>query len=70
MTTVQAPADRPSTDAVHRLDVLLLERWERDPGLPAIVHGDTVLTVGELRKGSCGPPRPFAHTAYGPVTAS
>ncbi|MEV0932602.1 amino acid adenylation domain-containing protein [Streptomyces phaeochromogenes] len=49
MTTVQAPADRPSTDAVHRLDVLLLERWERDSGLPAIVHGDTVLTVGELR---------------------
>ncbi|MFD9191283.1 amino acid adenylation domain-containing protein [Streptomyces phaeochromogenes] len=49
MTTVQAPADRPSTDADHRLDALLLERWERDPGLPAIVHGDTVLTVGELR---------------------
>ncbi|MFI6278232.1 amino acid adenylation domain-containing protein [Streptomyces sp. NPDC050988] len=50
MTTVQASADRPSTDADHRLDVLLLERWERDPGLPAIVSGDTVLTVGELRE--------------------
>lgn len=54
MTTVQASAsasaDRPSTDADHRLDALLLERWERDPGLPAIVSGDTVLTVGELRE--------------------
>ncbi|MEU9787859.1 amino acid adenylation domain-containing protein [Streptomyces phaeochromogenes] len=49
MTTVQASADRPSTDTDHRLDALLLERWERDPALPAIVHGDTVLTVGELR---------------------
>ncbi|MFG2344003.1 amino acid adenylation domain-containing protein [Streptomyces phaeochromogenes] len=50
MTTVQASADRPSTDADHRLDALLLERWERDPALPAIVSGDTVLTVGELRE--------------------
>ncbi|MFF3711284.1 amino acid adenylation domain-containing protein [Streptomyces phaeochromogenes] len=50
MTTVQASADRPSTDADHRLDALLLERWERDPTLPAIVHGDTVLTAGELRE--------------------
>ena len=50
MTTVQASADRPSTDADHRLDALLLERWERDPGLPAIVSGDTVVTVGELRE--------------------
>jgi len=50
MTTVQASADRPSTDAGPRLDTLLLERWERDPGLPAIVSGDTVLTVGELRE--------------------
>ncbi|MGA5507862.1 amino acid adenylation domain-containing protein [Streptomyces umbrinus] len=49
MTTVQASADRPSTDADHRLDALLLERWERDPALPAIVSGETVLTVGELR---------------------
>ncbi|WUR81936.1 amino acid adenylation domain-containing protein [Streptomyces phaeochromogenes] len=50
MTTVQASADRPSTDADHRLDALLLERWERDPALPAIVSGETVLTVGELRE--------------------
>ncbi|MEU8863111.1 amino acid adenylation domain-containing protein [Streptomyces umbrinus] len=50
MTTVQASADRPSTDADHRLDALLLERWERDPALPAIVSGQTVLTVGELRE--------------------
>ncbi|MEV2230428.1 amino acid adenylation domain-containing protein [Streptomyces phaeochromogenes] len=50
MTTVQASADRPSTDADHRLDALLLERWERDPALPAIVSGDTVLTAGELRE--------------------
>ncbi|MGA6220720.1 amino acid adenylation domain-containing protein [Streptomyces umbrinus] len=49
MTTVQASADRPSTDADHRLDALLLERWERDPALPAVVSGETVLTVGELR---------------------
>lgn len=49
MTTVQASADRPSTDADSRLDALLLERWERDPALPAIVSGETVLTVGELR---------------------
>ncbi|MFD3378869.1 MULTISPECIES: amino acid adenylation domain-containing protein [unclassified Streptomyces] len=50
MTTVQASADRPSTDADHRLDALLLERWERDPALPAIVSGATVLTMGELRE--------------------
>ncbi|QQM42512.1 amino acid adenylation domain-containing protein [Streptomyces liliifuscus] len=50
MTTVQAPADRPSTDADHRLDALLLERWERDPALPAIVSGETALTMGELRE--------------------
>ncbi|MGI3204502.1 amino acid adenylation domain-containing protein [Streptomyces sp. GLT-R25] len=50
MTTVQASADRPSTDADHRLDALLLERWERDPALPAIVSGQTVLTMGELRE--------------------
>ncbi|MFC8663705.1 amino acid adenylation domain-containing protein [Streptomyces sp. NPDC057199] len=50
MTTVQAPADRPSTDAGHRLDALLLERWERDPALPAIVSGGTALTMGELRE--------------------
>ncbi|MEV2193200.1 amino acid adenylation domain-containing protein [Streptomyces phaeochromogenes] len=50
MTTVQASAGRPSTDADHRLDVLLLERWERDPALTAIVSGQTVLTVGELRE--------------------
>ncbi|MCX4907727.1 amino acid adenylation domain-containing protein [Streptomyces sp. NBC_00878] len=42
MTTV-------AVDTQHRLDALLLERWERDPGLPALVSGDTVLTVGELR---------------------
>ncbi|MDQ0951564.1 amino acid adenylation domain-containing protein [Streptomyces phaeochromogenes] len=50
MTTVQASADRPSADTDHRLDALLLERWERDPALPAIVSGDTVVTVGELRE--------------------
>ncbi|WP_369230351.1 amino acid adenylation domain-containing protein [Streptomyces sp. R21] len=38
-----------AVDAKHRIDALLLERWERDPELPALISGDTVLTRGELR---------------------
>ncbi|WP_326719975.1 amino acid adenylation domain-containing protein [Streptomyces sp. NBC_00243] len=37
-------------DAHHRIDVLLLERWDRDPDLPALVSGDSVLTMGELKE--------------------
>ncbi|MCX5561676.1 amino acid adenylation domain-containing protein [Streptomyces sp. NBC_00038] len=36
-------------DAHHRIDALLLERWDRDPDLPALVSGDTVVTMGELK---------------------
>ncbi|MFD5625162.1 amino acid adenylation domain-containing protein [Streptomyces sp. NPDC127072] len=38
-----------SADSQHRIDALLLERWDRDPALPALVSGDTVVTMGELR---------------------
>ncbi|MGW3408611.1 amino acid adenylation domain-containing protein [Streptomyces sp. NPDC000888] len=37
-------------DSRHRIDALLLERWDRDPALPALVSGDTVLTMGELKE--------------------
>jgi amino acid adenylation domain-containing protein len=33
----------------HRIDALLLERWDGDPDLPALVSGDTELTMGELK---------------------
>ncbi|MFC9846632.1 non-ribosomal peptide synthetase [Streptomyces sp. NPDC060223] len=36
-------------DAHNRIDALLLERWDRDPDLPALVSGETVLTMGELK---------------------
>ncbi|MFD4522927.1 amino acid adenylation domain-containing protein [Streptomyces sp. NPDC058470] len=36
-------------EAHHRIDALLLERWDRDPDLPALVSGDTVLNMGELK---------------------
>ena len=42
MTTVAA-------DSGHRIDALLLERWNRHPGLPALISEDTVVTTGELR---------------------
>lgn len=42
MTTVAA-------DPGHRIDDLLLERWNRRPELPALIFEDTVLTAGELR---------------------
>jgi len=38
-----------AVDAEYRIDALLLERWDRDPDLPALISGDTVLTRGELR---------------------
>ncbi|MCX4978860.1 amino acid adenylation domain-containing protein [Streptomyces sp. NBC_00620] len=37
-------------DSRHRIDALLLERWDRDPALPALVSGDSVLTMGELKE--------------------
>ncbi|MEV0224406.1 non-ribosomal peptide synthetase [Streptomyces sp. NPDC050704] len=41
-----------TTGTAHRIDTLLLERWERDPGRPALVSGadGTVVTAGELRE--------------------
>nr|WSX51408.1 non-ribosomal peptide synthetase [Streptomyces sp. NBC_00974] len=38
-----------AADPGHRIDVLLLERWNRRPELPALIFEDTVLTAGELR---------------------
>ncbi|MBO1335678.1 amino acid adenylation domain-containing protein [Streptomyces sp. VRA16 Mangrove soil] len=32
-----------------RIDALLLERWDRDPALPALISGETVVTMGELK---------------------
>ncbi|MEY9947455.1 amino acid adenylation domain-containing protein [Kitasatospora sp. GAS1066B] len=39
----------PAVDREHRIDVLLLERWQRHPELPALISGETVLTMGELK---------------------
>jgi amino acid adenylation domain-containing protein len=41
-----------STDAADgaRLDRLLLRQWEREPDLPALIHGDVVVTAGELEE--------------------
>ncbi|GLW73268.1 hypothetical protein Kpho02_55670 [Kitasatospora phosalacinea] len=36
-------------DHPHRIDALLLERWDRSPELPALVSGATTVTMGELR---------------------
>ncbi|MEU8589395.1 non-ribosomal peptide synthetase [Streptomyces sp. NPDC048664] len=36
-------------DPAHRIDALLLERWDRDPALVALRCGETVLTMGELK---------------------
>ncbi|MGW3117780.1 amino acid adenylation domain-containing protein [Streptomyces sp. NPDC001107] len=38
-----------AVDAERRIDALLLEQWDRDPDLPALISGDTVLTRGELK---------------------
>ncbi|MET9466753.1 non-ribosomal peptide synthetase [Streptomyces sp. NPDC006544] len=38
-----------AADPGHRIDVLLLERWNSRPELPALIFEDTVLTAGELR---------------------
>ncbi|AVH56075.1 MULTISPECIES: amino acid adenylation domain-containing protein [Streptomyces] len=40
----------PATDVRHRIDALLLERWDRDPTLPALICADTVVTMGELKE--------------------
>lgn len=32
-----------------RIDALLLDRWDRDPALPALISGETVVTMGELK---------------------
>ncbi|MGW4913546.1 non-ribosomal peptide synthetase [Streptomyces sp. NPDC004270] len=37
------------TAAERRLDLLLLRQWEREPDLPALIRGDTVVTAGELK---------------------
>lgn len=37
------------TAAERRLDLLLLRQWEREPDLPALISGDSVVTAGELR---------------------
>ncbi|WP_327576422.1 MULTISPECIES: non-ribosomal peptide synthetase [unclassified Streptomyces] len=39
------PADRPRC-----LDTMLLERWDRTPSLPALVDGDVVVSMGELKE--------------------
>lgn len=38
-----------AADPAYRIDCLLLERWNRDPGLPALISGETVITMGELK---------------------
>ncbi|MBT2470436.1 non-ribosomal peptide synthetase [Streptomyces sp. ISL-66] len=38
-----------AADPGHRIDALLLERWNSRPELPALIFEDTVLTAGELR---------------------
>ena len=40
-----------STEAAAegRLDLRLLRQWEREPGLPALVRGDDVVTAGRLK---------------------
>jgi amino acid adenylation domain-containing protein len=35
--------------AEQRLDRLLLRQWDREPDLPALIHGDVVVTAGELQ---------------------
>ncbi|MEV0266879.1 amino acid adenylation domain-containing protein [Streptomyces sp. NPDC050617] len=37
-------------EALHRVDALLLERWDRTPGLTALIAGEQLLTTGELRE--------------------
>ncbi|MGW3107985.1 non-ribosomal peptide synthetase [Streptomyces sp. NPDC001100] len=37
------------TAAERRLDHLLLRQWEREPDLPALIRGDSVVTSGELK---------------------
>ncbi|MEU6846575.1 amino acid adenylation domain-containing protein [Streptomyces sp. NPDC046716] len=34
---------------MSRIDALLLERWDRDPELPALISGRTVVSMGELK---------------------
>ncbi|CAM5474785.1 hypothetical protein SAVIM338S_03183 [Streptomyces avidinii] len=38
-----------AADPGHRIDALLLDRWNRRPELPALISEDTVVTAGELR---------------------
>ncbi|MEU6221068.1 non-ribosomal peptide synthetase [Streptomyces sp. NPDC047022] len=38
-----------AADPAYRIDALLLERWNRDPGLPALISGETVISMGELK---------------------